>query len=104
MGNFDFQTAGFESTTEAVLIYNERSGQVVHIHQFVTPSTEKAYSQEEKERLAKDGIPNELKAMPIGVYHLTEKDELDTVTIYSIDVKTRTLVGKKITDLDLPIR
>ena len=80
------------------LIYERRTGKVVHIHQFLPLTTDDLMSHEALEKaalaeLAPDSHPN---ADSFGVFHPKANAVLEPNVEYVIDLKSHSLSGKRI--------
>jgi hypothetical protein len=81
--------------TKTTFVYDNQTGEVVHVHQFIPASPGGTCSEREMEETALALAPTALDRAQLGVLHHDEELDLEPEYHYRIDVEAGRLVADR---------
>jgi hypothetical protein len=80
------------------MIYDKRTGEIIHTHQFFPLSSNDLYSQKDLEKIAMEFLSTGSKSNMefLGVFHPPKDLDLDPSTNYKINLESQSLISEPI--------
>ena len=93
-----FKESNDENLSQWCMIYDKRTGEIIHTHQFYPLSPNDLYSKEDLEKIAMKFLSPESKSNIelLGVFHPPKDLDLDPGMDYKINLKTQSLISEPI--------
>ena len=93
-----FKESDEETLSQLCMIYDKRTGEIIHTHQFLPLSSNDFYSNEDLEKIAMEFLsPENKKNMEfLNVFHPPKDLELDPSKKYKINLQSNSLVAEPI--------
>lgn len=88
--------AGYSKATQTCFVYDRRTGEVVHIHQFVPVEPDGRMAEEEMEETARRLSPAKHDRAGLAVLYRGADLELTPAVFYRVDVERGELVEESI--------
>ena len=73
------------------VFYNEKTGEIVHVHEYLAASSDMAISQNDLEAQAQALLDPRLQVKKLRILHLPEEMRPELGAEYSVDIRSRTL-------------
>jgi hypothetical protein len=91
-----FKESNDENLSQWCMIYDKRTGEIIHTHQFLPLSSNDLYSKEDLEKIAIEFLSPDSKSNMefLGVFHPPKDLNLDPNMKYKINVESQSLISE----------